>query len=291
MVPDSETREQQLRHALRTFGDALDMPAWTHRDPDYVSALELTDDDVPTLLAVIREDAHAAQAGEAVEQSDPDDTAGNADFASVHAWRALAQMGATRAIHDLIAVTDIMEEIHDDWFLDEFEDVAGLMGPATLPSLQSALADPEHYQSSRIAFAHAVKRVGEWHADARNQAVSVLYGQMGRYAENPRGLNAFLFSCLMALRANEAFEIVENAFAEDHIDLSVCGNWNAVKHRHGIEERGLVPPPLADYRWNLWTEGKRQPGSWKPAKPPIDRKRRHRAARKRERKNRRQRRR
>ena len=288
MPPDAETREQTLRHALRSFGDAFDMPAWRDCDPDYVAALELTDDDVPTLVAVIREDAHASQAGEAVEPSDPE---GDAEFAPVHAWRALAQMGAARAIHDLIAVTDIMEETRDDCFLEEFEDVAGLMGPATLPPLRSALADPEHHQSSRISFAHAVKRVGEWHADARKQAVSVLCGQIGRYAENPRSLNAFLVSCLMDLGGKEASEIIESAFAEDHIDLSVCGNWNEVKHRHGIEERGLVPAPLADYRWNLWTEGTRDPGSWKPARPTVDRKRQQRAQRKKERKNRRRRRR
>jgi hypothetical protein len=52
---EAPDRQQQLRHALETFGDPRKTTGWPERNPDYVASLEVTSDDVAPLLTLARE--------------------------------------------------------------------------------------------------------------------------------------------------------------------------------------------------------------------------------------------
>ena len=49
--------------------------------------------------------------------------------ASTHAWRALGQLRAIEAVEPLLAMQNRLDEERDDWYLGEFAEVFGQIGP------------------------------------------------------------------------------------------------------------------------------------------------------------------
>jgi hypothetical protein len=284
----SSNPDDRLREALAAIGDAHGQPKWPDRDPDYVKLLDLTPDDIPALLSIIRP-SFSPPFG-AAEETDPehDPCVDQAEVnAPIHAWRALAHLGAVQAIDELITWVDVADDLDDDWYLEEFVDVMALIGPDALSSLRNAMLDEDDSENDRITYANAIERIGRRHHGSRSRAIELLSGQLENFADNPRGLNGFLVSFLLNLKAESAAETIEQAFAGDYVDLSIAGNWNTVRRELGVEGTGLVPAGLANYQWVTTHEMYRSPGSWKPARPHGDPKRRQRSQRKKQRQNRR----
>jgi hypothetical protein len=148
---EAPDRQQQLRHALKTFGDARSTTGRPDGDPDYVASLELTEADVPQLLAIAREWLEPLG-----DDFDPDD---RSIYTSVHAWCGPAQIGAEQAIGLLIEMSDAMDEAGDDFQLEEFPDAFALIAPTSIEPLSRALGHNDHRNYSRSCFAHSLERV------------------------------------------------------------------------------------------------------------------------------------
>ncbi|NIA07963.1 MAG: DUF1186 domain-containing protein [Actinobacteria bacterium] len=227
------TREQELLDQLEGFGDPRKTWKWGQYEPDYVRAFNLTRQDIPQLLTITKQ---------WIEREDwPDDQSDLTIYAPIHAWRALAQLGAEEAVSLLIDMIEPMDQWEDDWHLEEFPTAFGMIGPASLSPLAAFLANSDYGEFSRICAGHGLCELANRHAATRVPVVEILTRELSNHAGNPEGLNAFLISYLIKLKAVESAEVIERAYADECVDEWVVGNWDTVRQDLGVQGLGLVP--------------------------------------------------
>ena len=213
--------------ALRRHGEVALGRAWTEGTPDYAATYGLTESHIPELIDL---------ATTWVEEQ-PDNII---VYGPVHAWRALAQMKAEEAVRPLLDVMDELHELDDDWYLEEFPYVFGMIGTASIEPLATYLADDTYGSFPRINAGSGLRHVGIRNPESRDAVVAVLTRELDRH--QPDGeLNAFLVSDLMSLEARESGLAIERAFAENVVDPTVVGDWGDVRSELGIDGLGLAP--------------------------------------------------
>ena len=186
---------------------------------------------------------------------------------------------------------DPLDEGMDDWYIEEFPDVFAWIGPAASPALAAYLGDDSHVVYARICVAHGLREIAGRHPEARDDAVKALRDVLNDFENNDDSLNAFLVCFLLELKATEAAEEIERAYAADRVDVSVIGPWKTARQELGVEGLGLVPEHLASQR--IWphipqfgTVAAPRDSLSQPSLPAGETRDSRRAKRKRERKNR-----
>jgi hypothetical protein len=234
-----------------TFGDPRETWKWSQGDPDYVQLFDLSEQDIPQLLT---------EARQWIERQDwPDDQEDLTIYAPVHAWRALAQLKAIDVVPDLLDMMVVMDEQDDDWHLQEFPDVFGMIGPEVIPALVTLLNNDTQGDFSRSCVAHGLCEIAKRHPTTRGRVIEALNSPLNQSINNTEMLNAFIVGYLLDLQAAESAEVIERAYAADRVDTTVVGNWNTVRDELGVEGLGLVPEKLAGQQVNLfnWTPAHR----------------------------------
>lgn len=171
------------------------------------------------------------------------DPEGEMIWAPVHAWRALGQMKAEDAVEPLVSLFGIMDEYFSDWLTEEIPGVLGMIGPAAIVPVKKFLAEGGDKLWGRVAAAHALEEIGSKHYQARLDSVAALTGQLKAYQENDPTLNAFLISYLIDLKGLEALPVIEQAYEDDMVDISVHGDWEDVQIELGLLEKRITPAP------------------------------------------------
>jgi len=108
------------------------------------------------------------------------------------------------------------------------------MGEAAVPALAVYLADATKGEYPRWTVASGLQKIAEKHLAARPAAVAALVRQLEHAAENPPTLNAGLVSCLLNLKEVAAAPVIEEAFAGDHVDESITGDWEDARYELGL---------------------------------------------------------
>jgi hypothetical protein len=207
-------------------------PARRRTWPDY-RMLGLEPRHVPALVRMATDPAlHAA------EERDP------AGWAPVHAWRALAQLGAEEAAVPLLALLE--REMENAWVHEEVPGVLGMIGPAALPGATLLLFDEGRSEELRLAAAGVIANVAHEHPDRHDEAAAILATQLEDWPHQGRLLNAYLVADLAGLRHTAAAPVMEAAFAAGAVDLGVMGDWEDVQVEMGLLEERTTPPPTGD---------------------------------------------
>ena len=162
-------------------------------------------------------------------------------WAPLHAWRALAQLRSVEAVDPLLKLMGPRDEADDDWYLEEFPVVFGMIGPPSLSPLASYLSDSANLLYPRAAAAGGLFHVAQHHSESRGASVAALTDQLARFEENPPELNAFLVCYLDDLKAVESAEVIERAYAARRVDESIVGSWGKIRQSLGVEGLGLAP--------------------------------------------------
>ncbi|MGE5550547.1 MAG: hypothetical protein ACM3ZC_08450 [Bacteroidota bacterium] len=107
---------------LRLIGDAREsLDVW----PDYLK-LGLGREHIPALIE-LAVDRRFLESDEETPEI----------WATVHAWRALAQLRAVEAVEPLCGLLSLADSaVNGDWILEELPVVFGSIGPAALQALQ-----------------------------------------------------------------------------------------------------------------------------------------------------------
>lgn len=204
-------------------------PARRRTWPDY-RHLGLEPRHVPGLIRMTTDPAlHAAQ------ERDP------AGWAPVHAWRALAQLGAEDAAEPLLALLE--REIEHPWVVEEVPAVLGMIGPAALHGATMMLFDEGKDEEVRLAAAAVIANVAHEHPDRHVEAAAILAKQLEDWPHQSRLLNAYLVADLVGLRETGAAALMEAAFAGNAVDLSVAGDWEDAQVEMGMIQERTTPPP------------------------------------------------
>lgn len=213
---------------------------------EYVTALGLTDDDVPALVELAKRWADE-ESSEAISTSP-------AIWAPIHAWRALGELRADVVVPTLLAILDPLDGQGDDWFLEEFPPLCGRIGAPAVEVLVSYLRDSAHAEYARVAAAHGLQAIAAVEPGTRARVCEALADTLRPLSDEHPDLNAFLVSYLTDLEAVEHAELIERAFDEGVVSEMVCGEWGQVAfelgvgprppHRPSPLERMFAPPAV-----------------------------------------------
>jgi hypothetical protein len=160
-------------------------------------------------------------------------------WAPLHAWRALAQLGATEAAEPLIRLVTRLP--NDDWASDEIPVVMGMLGADSLPALTRCLNDESDPSLNRIPAVTAIERIGAMHPDRREDCIVALRHQLARHRDRPAYLNGFIVTALVDLKATEEIDLIREAFADDDVDLSIMGDIEDVEIEFGLRAERTTP--------------------------------------------------
>ena len=230
----NQTTAQWLLEVLRNRGDARGTGRWPEGDPDYFAEYSLTSEHIPALISLATQWFDAPQENEA-------------DYGPVHAWRALGQLRAVEAVQPLLDVQDELDELDDDWYLEEFHHVFGLIGPSAIEPLAAFLSDDSHGEFPRVKSANGLREVVRRFPEAREPVVAILTAELARYQKGAGSLNGFLVSDLLELEAVESAETIERAFAANVVDPTVAGDWGDIRQELGVLGLGIAPDRSAGW--------------------------------------------
>ena len=166
-----------------------------------------------------------------------------AAWAPIHAWRALAQLGADEAAEPLLALLD--QRLDDAWVADELPDVLAMIGPAALPGATLLLFDDARDDDLRIAASAVIAGVGIEHPQRAEEAAAVVRQQLDDWAHQTPRLNAWLIVHLVELGAADAAPVMEAAFAAGAVGPE-AGDWLGVQVDLGLLPEDALPPPDAE---------------------------------------------
>jgi hypothetical protein len=212
--------------ALQRAGDPGDTHSWINGEPNYVERFGLSTTHVPGLIELVRRWSNEATLPE-----------GDACWASVHAWRALAQLRAGEAVEPMLDMLVALNELGDDWTVEEFPSVFGLIGAPAAGPLSTYLANPKNGEYPRITTARGLCEIGLKHSGSRAAVVEILRRELSRGGENPASLNGFIVAYLVKLRAIESADTIERAMADGHVDQFITGAWSRVRRDLGIVDK------------------------------------------------------
>ena len=226
-TPDSSSAIERLCRK----GDPQDTWSWREGDPDYVAEFALGREHIPALIEIARQWTEPGECSK-------DDT----QYAPVHAWRALGQLRAVEAVEPLLTMQNRLDELDDDWYMEEFHCVFGMIGPPAIPAMADYLADQGNAEFCRVSAGNGLCEVGKRFPETRPQVVELLTAQLARREPEMYALNGLVVCYLINLNAVESAEVIERAFAAGVVDQSICGDWSDIRRELEVPELGLVPP-------------------------------------------------
>lgn len=214
--------------ALRRRGQPLFNTSWADGQPDYVAEYKLTAKHIPALISL------------ATTWVD-EDLGDTAIYSYIHAWRCLAQLKAAEAVQPLLDHQQVLDDLNDDWYMEEFHLVFGLIGPPAIDELAAFLQDTSHSRFPREKAASGLTEIAMRFPETRDQVIGILTDKLNRHDKTQAESNGCFVCNLMSLNAVEAAESIERAFAANVIDPVVVGHWGDVRKDLGIEGLGLAP--------------------------------------------------
>jgi hypothetical protein len=226
---------------LFQFGNARDMLDWHEGQRDYPAELGLTGEHVPQLIAIAQSWTD--------EEAWSDDEQDVARWAPVHAWRTLGQLRAAQAVAPLVEMLNVLEAGGDDWSLEEFPYVFGLIGEEAFEALDRFLRGDANTVYARVCAIHGLEQIAALHPEMRARCVAVLHEVLEGYRDQDPSLNAFLVSYLLELGASDSAELMERAYADDQVNESIAGAWGEARRKLGVAGTGLAADGPRDH-WN-----------------------------------------
>ncbi len=162
-------------------------------------------------------------------------------YAQVHAWRALAQLGAVEAIPAFIALLHYIDEDDDDYIGEEIPIMLGKLGAPAIDPCREYLADQSHSTFARVAAGYALSEVGKQHPETPDSCIRALVSTLQDYQSDEVTVNAFTLSYLAELKAVEAAPLAEEIFKAGCAELEVAGDYEDYQIRVGLLKKRLTP--------------------------------------------------
>jgi hypothetical protein len=213
-------------------------------------ALGIGPEHIPDLLRILKDlSLHRAA------------TEGPEVWAPVHAWRALAQLGAVDAAQPFLDTLAALEAGDGDNFMrEEAPEFFRQLGAGPLPVLTAFLADKGNPLYARWGAANSLQKLAEDSPTTRAAVVEALVTTLRQATDNDPALNAGLIASLLDLKAAETIDDIRAAYAKNAVEEMVVGSLAEVEYDLGLRDS---PPPRDPGRW---LKGRFAP----PAKPGAD---------------------
>ena len=97
----------------------------------------------------------------------------------------LGQLRAVEAVQPLLDVQDELDELDDDWYLEEFHHVFGLIGPPAIEPLAAYLSDESHREFPRGKAANGLREIVRHFPETRERVVAILTAELAQSSIGP----------------------------------------------------------------------------------------------------------
>jgi len=145
-------------------------------------------------------------------------------WAPVHAWMALARMKSMEVVEPLLHI--IQKYVDNDLYQEMIPNAFVVIGPDTLPYLESFIKDREISMWARMTGIEAIEKIGMEHLDSKKRCINILNNELASFHDYEPGIVTFLASSLVELGAMEAIANLRFAFMNGRIDPSMIGPYD-----------------------------------------------------------------
>lgn len=233
-------KAKSILERLCEAGSPHDLMDWEGRDGYYVAACRVSASDAPELIEIARKYVDL----DWLSNTDlPGIDSDGAGLLPVTAWRVLADLKAEAAVEPLIQLLRELDDEFDDWPAEELPHVFGKIGPSAIEPLAQLGKDQGVASFIRTIAACGLRCAADYHPETRDRVVSHLVDMLKQARAEEIDFNSTVLVELVELRAVEASELIERAFADNLIDVGMMGDWETVRSRLGVEGLGLPMPP------------------------------------------------
>lgn len=215
---------------LLSLGD-VHFNAW----PDYLSLYGFCEDDIDDLIEL---------ATHSDFEKEPEGS--KVVWGPVHAWRALGQLKAVKAIEPLIECFDVLFD--DDVALTELANVFGLIGAPAIEPLTEYLKAEVEDEFSHVLAIDSLTKIAGVHKELRSEVLAIFKQYMRDPWLESYTLNGLLMGCLLDLKAVELIDEIRYLFSIECVDWSCAGDLEEVEMLLGLrEKRSTVKPGPMDF--------------------------------------------
>ena len=165
-------------------------------------------------------------------------------WARIHAQRALVELrapGIARLMLD--EIRDAGEDGFEYYIIDDSYDLLAQLGDEALALVIAEFSAPTTSEDLTISLLEIVRKFAILHPHLRDTCRDAIRQQLENHPVNNPNYNGFLVSVLLDLKAIEDAPLIERAYAADHVDLTVCGDWGDVQIELGLKEKRDTPEP------------------------------------------------
>lgn len=155
-------------------------------------------------------------------------------WATIHACRALGQFKSADAVEPLISLIYRIHEYDDDWMGNDFLQVFPLIGKPALEPLKKYLANPHNNTYGRVGAAEYIEYIGLKNLELKDECTNIIAAQLDKCMLNDEYLNGMLVSLLMDVNATDKIDIIRNAYINERVDDSICGDLEDVEIAFGM---------------------------------------------------------
>ncbi|TWU29924.1 DUF1186 domain-containing protein [Bythopirellula polymerisocia] len=212
---------------------------WEEQEGYYITACRASGEDIPQLIDIVRKWSDPEWLS---SESGLDRDLDGIDLLPVTAWRTLADLKSAAAVQPLIDMLCELDDEFDDWVSEELPHVFGKIGEPAIEPLVLVAQDAGTQEFVRSIAVRGLRCVAKYHEEARNQITAYLTEMMADSTEDSIQFNTTVLVELVDLRAVDAAEAIERAFANDFLDIGMMGKWEDVRQALGVESLGLEMP-------------------------------------------------
>ena len=224
---------QDIIKALNTLGEPQDGQKWL----DY-SKFGITSSDAKQLVALIKD-----KEGEFYESEEED------YWVPLHAWRALKPLmpGGLESL-----INGFNSFCEDEWAQDEIPEVIAAARNHAIEPLVDFILNADNASQARFMAIDALSQIGKAHSFLRAKAIDNLSKCIQTLGAKDDAVNGFVISHLVDLKAVDAHAVIQAAFAEERVDMSISGDLEDVEIGLGLRTERTTPRP--DYHGKMVTE-------------------------------------
>ncbi len=200
--------------------------------PDYIKEYQLQEADIDELIALVTSDELNTAPTDSSEV-----------WAPLHAWRALGQLKAVKAVEPILQYFTSPGD--DDLAFDELPEVFGLIGEPAIESLANHLQKPVVDESSHVLVVSGLAAIVAKQENLRSRILDIFRAYMRSPWQHSHELNGELINNLVDLEAVELIEQIRYLFELDCVDFYCCGGIEEVEINLGLHhKRETLPPNL-----------------------------------------------
>jgi hypothetical protein len=214
--------KQHIIQALAPLGEPVDNQAWV----DY-SRYGVSVADAQTLVDLIADESFLEYEG-------------NDYWIPLHAWRALKALMPV-GLHELIGIFDVLVE--DEWALEEIPQVIAAAKAQAIAPLFASLMDEENDELVRMFSANCLSDVVKATSALRAPVVEKFATALQNFTGDDEALAGIVVAALMEIKAVEVIGTIRQAFAEERVSWSICGDLEDVELGLGLRTERDTPRP------------------------------------------------